>query len=84
MRFKLSRAIPAVLGLALVGCSSPTFYRVTDKTSDEVYYTKEKDLSRQHGGEMRLIDARTGRTVTLTSSKVEEISKQEFSEQIDY
>lgn len=87
MRLKSLRVLPVVLPvigavLTLGGCVSPVYYRVSDNTSDEVYYTDETNLSKRQGGEMRLRDAKTGRTVTLTSSTIEQISYDEYAEEV--
>lgn len=59
--------------LASVGCAS--YYKVTEPGSGNVYYTD--DLDRQGGGVV-FKDANTNETVSLQSSQVLEISKDEF------
>ena len=61
---------------ALVGGCGPTYYRVTDPTSNRTYYTTE--LKHQKGGSVRLKDAGTGKTVTLQNSEVTTVKKEEF------
>jgi hypothetical protein len=66
-----------VASLALAaggGCTS--YYRVTDPTTNRVYYTS--NLDRRGSGAVRLRDARTGGEVALQNSQVEKISKELF------
>lgn len=61
-----------VLGLA-AGCTS--YYRVTDPTTDKVYYTT--DL-KQDNGATTLKDGRTGDMLTLQNVQVRKISKEDY------
>jgi hypothetical protein len=58
----------------LAGCT--TYYRVTDPSTGKVYYTK--DINHRDGGAISLKDAATGDQVTLQSSQVAKVSKEEF------
>ena len=67
----------AAISLALVlagGCAN--YYKVHDPTSGKTYYTSE--LQRLDNGAMTLKDARTGNTVNLQNSEIDDISKEEF------
>jgi hypothetical protein len=64
----------AVLMISLAGCTN--YYKVTDPTTGRVYYTTE--LSQKGSGASTLKDARTGNTVTVQSSEVQKIEKEEF------
>lgn len=56
--------------------SGYSYYRVTDPTTDKVYYTTDvKELS---GGAVKLKDAKTQRTVTVINSEIEKISEDEY------
>lgn len=59
--------------VSLSACTS--YYRVTDPASGREYYTHDVD---RHGSTVRFEDAQTGTDVTLQSSEVNEISKNEF------
>ena len=64
----------AVAVVAAGGCTS--YYRVTDPSTDKVYYTTE--LKKRGSGTVTLRDGRTGSDVTLQNSQVEKISKEQF------
>ena len=65
----------SVLGLALLaGCTS--YYKVTDPHTGRTYYTTE--LKKSGSGSSTLKDARTGNTVTVQNSEVQQIKKEEF------
>jgi len=69
-----------VLGLALVaggvvsGCTS--YYQVTDPENSRVYYTEK--LDRRDSGTVRFKDARSGEEITLPSSAIKEIPKEQY------
>ena len=63
-----------MLAFALSGCTS--YYRVSDPTGNKEYYTTDVDNIR--GGAIKITDERTGSVVTLQSSEVKEITKEEF------
>jgi hypothetical protein len=58
-----------------VGCAK--YYKITDPTTEKTYYTKK--VKKRGSGAVRLKDQRTGRTVTLQSSEVEKITKDQFN-----
>lgn len=61
--------------LLLTACGGG-YYKVTDPSTDKVYYTKE--VKEEKGGAVKLIDANTGSSVTLQNSEVMEINKEEY------
>ena len=64
----------------LVGCFGGSYYMVRDPASGTAYYTT--DVGKAGGtGAVKFKDEKTGSTVTLQSSEVKEISKDEFSKQ---
>jgi uncharacterized protein YceK len=62
------------VGLLVVGCAS--YYKVTDPQTGKEYYTQEIDNVK--GGAVKLMDDRSGSTVTIQNSEVKEISKDEY------
>jgi hypothetical protein len=77
----VTRTILLLAALFVAACASRKPHRVTDLESGRVYYTKDmhRGLS---SGKIRLIDARTGETVTVGSSKVEEVPEAEFAREV--
>lgn len=62
--------------LCFCGCSP--YYRITDPSTDNVYYTRGiKNLS---GGAVKLEDDRSGKTVTLQTSEVEKLAKEAYNQ----
>ncbi len=59
----------------VAGCGSD-YYRVTDPAGNRQYYTT--DIDKTKAGAITFKDAKSGSTVTLQSSEVKEISKDEF------
>ena len=62
--------------LFLTACGGG-YYKVTDPSTDKVYYTK--DIEKEKGGAVKIIDANTGSMVTLQNSEVMEINKEEYN-----
>ncbi|MGE3109294.1 MAG: hypothetical protein AB7G11_08830 [Phycisphaerales bacterium] len=61
----------------MIGCT--TYYKVTDVGSGKSYYTTNWNAGRYgYGGAARFRDAATGADVTLQSSEVRTVSKDEF------
>lgn len=74
MRSICGTVLVIILLMSLSGCT--TYYRVTDPSTDNVYYsTNVKKLS---GGAIRIKDEKTGNEVTLQNSEVETIKKEQF------
>jgi len=69
----------SLVGLA-AGCAS--YYKVTDPATSKVYYTN--DLDRHGSGSVVFKDAITGSTITLQSSNIAEINKQEYKANTPY
>ena len=59
----------------VAGCGGD-FYRVNDPAGDKQYYTK--DIKQTKSGAITFKDEKSGSVVTLQSSEVKEISKDEF------
>jgi hypothetical protein len=59
--------------LGVVGCTS--YYRVTDPSTNKVYYTTEL---KQEGGSTTFKDAKTGDSVTVQNVEVRKVSKEDF------
>ncbi|MFI5402517.1 MAG: hypothetical protein ACHQ1G_06235 [Planctomycetota bacterium] len=74
---KRTALVLAVLALCL-GCSRR--YRVTDPASGAVYYTR--DVDKRDSGAAEFTDAKTKANVTLVSSVVVRITKEEFFEEV--
>ena len=64
------------VSLTVVGCASPSFYRVTDLQSGRDYYTREID--HLASGAVVVTDTRTDSVITLQSSQVKKISSDEY------
>ena len=67
----------AVVGVALAasaGCT--TYYKVSDTSTNKVYYTKQ--LDRENNGAVSFTDAQDGAQVTIQNSSVETITQQQF------
>jgi hypothetical protein len=64
----------AAAACSLAGCAH---YKVTDPSSGKVYYTDSVDRDKKQG-RVSFTDAKTGADVTLQSSDVQKISKDEY------
>ncbi len=64
--------------LFVVGCTS--YYKVTDLATKEVYYTTE--VKYKDSGAADIKDGKTGSRLVLPSSKVEQISEEEYNQGI--
>ncbi len=63
--------------LFFVGCSSPSFYRVTDLQTGKEYYTQKID--HLASGAVVVDDTLTDSVITLQSSQVKKISSDEYT-----
>jgi hypothetical protein len=63
----------ALVALAATGCT--TYYRIKDPASGRTYYTEEY---KRRNGTVIFKDTKSGADVTLTSSEVAVISKDEY------
>jgi hypothetical protein len=70
------KRILIVCALVLLGAGCQRHYRVTDPQSGKTYYTK--DVDRRAGGAATFKDAGSGDKVTLQSSEVKKISREEY------
>jgi hypothetical protein len=71
-------ALSALVGLLLLGGCS-TYYRVTDPATGKTYYTRD-DVAWRYtmSGTVSFRDTMTENTVTLASSEIKRITKEEF------
>jgi hypothetical protein len=72
---KLMAVAVLTIALGTLGCT--TYYRITDPASGRAYYAEE--FKRSADGTLQFKDAKSGAAVTLRSSEVLEITKEEFS-----
>jgi hypothetical protein len=70
----MRRAMVVLLLMFAAGCTS--YHKVTDLNTGKAYYTT--DIDRKSSGVVELKDGRTGTTITLPSSEVQEITKEEY------
>jgi hypothetical protein len=75
MSFERELLCAMVLALPLSGCSA--YYMVRDPAGRTDYYTRDID-SAGVSGAIKFTDQRSGAVVTLQSSEVRQISKDEF------
>lgn len=71
---QLGKLIALGMLAGLSACT--TYYKVTDPTSQKVYYTT--DVEQEKGGSVSLKDANSGAQVTIQNSEVVEISSDEY------
>ena len=64
-----------VICLFVIGCAK--YYKVTDPATEKDYYTKK--VTRKKSGAIKVKDQRTGKVVTLQSSEIEKITKDQFN-----
>jgi hypothetical protein len=70
-------AFGILCGMAgLLGGCGGNYYKVNDPAGDRLYYTTEIDQSK--AGAITFKDKKSGSKVTLQSSEVKDISKEEF------
>jgi hypothetical protein len=72
---KLLLVIVVGLAVMLGGCAS--YYQVSDVATGKVYYTK--DIEHKKGGALGFEDAKTKSEVTLQSTEVKKINKEQFN-----
>ena len=70
----MRRAIVVLLLILGAGCTS--YHKVTDLNTGKAYYST--DIDQKSSGAVELRDGRTGNTVTLPSSEVQAITKDEY------
>jgi len=71
----MTLGILCVMAGLLAGCGG-NYYRVNDPAGDRQYYTS--DIEQTKTGAITFKDEKSGSVVTLQSSEVKEISKDEF------
>jgi len=75
----LAATVGPTCAVLLAGCFfGSNYYAVRDPASGTAYYTTDVDKAGTTGA-VKFKDAKTGSTVTLQSSEVKEISKDEFA-----
>jgi hypothetical protein len=75
MKRKALLLVLAGLGLlSLAGCAH---YVITDPLSGKTYFTE--DIDDTGDGSIQFVDAKTGKLVTLQSSEVKEIDRDDFN-----
>ena len=74
-RTKLLQVIVVGLAVMLGGCAS--YYQVSDVTTGKVYYTQ--DIEHKKGGAIGFEDAKTKSEITLQSTEVKKINKEQFN-----
>jgi hypothetical protein len=74
----LVRRIGLVLALFTLGVGCGRYYRVTDPHTRDVYYTR--DVDKRDSGAAEFTDARTRAQITLQSSVIERLTKQQYKE----
>ena len=67
-----------ILACVLFFCGCAPHFRVTDPSTENVYYTR--DIKKLGGGAIRLEDERSGQTVTLQNSEIKEIPKEAYNQ----
>lgn len=66
----------SVCGLVFLASGCTTYYRITDPVTKRVYYTTDYD--RTDSGALAFQDEKSRANVTLQTSEVMEVSRQEF------
>jgi uncharacterized protein YceK len=66
-----------VLALSFAGCGSIYYYKITDPSTGNAYYSQKVEKQKQ-GGSVSFTDAKSGNMVTLQNSEIAEISKDEY------
>ena len=64
-----------MLCLFAVGCTK--YYKVTNLSTEKTYYTTK--INQKKSGAINIQDERTGNRITLQSSEVEKITKDQFN-----
>jgi len=75
----VSFVVSCLMLLAISGCGS--YYKITDPTSKNVYYSKDYEKNKTTGG-LAFKDAKTGAIVTIQNSEIKEISRDAFDEEV--
>lgn len=74
---RLLLALACSAAALITGCTK--YYQVSDPTGNKMYYTDDFDGGKhENSGAVRFIDGKTGAEVTLQSSEVKEITKEQY------
>ena len=76
MKSKLLTLVVALSMLVGITACFGGYYMVKDPATDKTYYTEK--IEDEKGGAIKLKDANTGSEVTLQTSEVTKINKEEF------
>ena len=76
MKRKLLSTVLAIFILIGITACGGGYYMVKDPATDKTYYTDK--IKEEKGGAIKLKDANTGSEVTLQTSEVTKINKEEF------
>ena len=68
----------ALLLLLMSGCAN--YYQIIDVSSKRTYYTTDYD--RMDSGAIQFEDARTRANVTIQSSEIKEVTRQQFETEV--
>ena len=77
----IGRILLVTLSLVAVGCSSSGYYIVNDPFTGKTYYTK--DVDRFNSGNVAFKDEKTGKTVSIQNSEVQEVTSSEYQKALD-
>ena len=66
-----------ILAVCLIVCGCATYYRVTDLATSTDYYTES--VNQKSSGAVMFKDSRSGSMVTLQTSSITEVTKEEFT-----
>ena len=69
-----------LLTLAVVGCGKK-YYIVNDPFTGKTYYTR--DIDRFNSGNVSFKDDKTGKTVSIQNSEVQEVTDSEYQKALD-
>ena len=74
---RIGKILSVMISLAAIGCGS-SYYIVNDPYTGKTYYTK--DLDRFNSGNISFKDEKTGKTVSIQNSEVQEVTASEYQE----
>jgi len=77
---RIGKILSVMISLAAIGCGS-SYYIVNDPYTGKTYYTK--DLDRFNSGNISFKDEKTGKTVSIQNSEVQEVTANEYQEALN-
>ena len=78
MRSFIVTGMAGLMFVVLAGCT--TYYKVTDPSGGQVFYTT--DIDQERSGVVTFTDAKSKQKVTLQSSAIAEISSDEYDKAV--